>query len=376
MTRKTTEHSRRRDEEGPLENPTRERALAFIRRWDPELNQTITEHANRSIHHSQAAWTKEPVTLSFDRDGAAVEVTNQDSTAFRIFEAMRDTAREHSSREEKTQAARELVEMMTQPYRMGLENLPPEQAALRDRLEGNLGRIAGEAADCLTLEAEAHSPTGEMFCNQTENMAAISRDLSRAASGMEDFDGALVKRNRTLWEKLRQGDSTLDLFPINGQENPRPQSSSKPSPRPPPGGRGSTGRASRMRSRKAQPAGSPRTSRPGNGTSVSREGTRRPGTPHASGKRWARPGTPWSPPSPALPGEGMKPGTGSASNRPSRPSPSGQQPGGDTGRMSVEPGQRACGPDQQTAGAPMGNTRAPASPASYRRTQTPGNETR
>ena len=221
MTRKTTEHSRRRDEEGPLENPTRERALAFIQRWDPELNQTITEHANRSIHHSQAAWTNEPVTLSFDRDGAAVEVTNQDSTAFRIFEAMRDAAREHSSREEKTQAAQELVEMMTQPYRAGLENLPRERAALRARLEGNLGRIAGEAADCLTLEAEAHSPTGEMFCNQTENMAAISRDLSRAASGMEDFDGALVKRNRTLWEKLRQGDSTLDLFPINGQENPQ-----------------------------------------------------------------------------------------------------------------------------------------------------------
>ncbi len=211
-----------RQEDGCRENPTTERALAFIRQNDPELMQVMDAHSQRAIHHTQAAWSTEPATLSYDQDGAAVEVMNQDSAAFRIFEAMRDAVKDNPTQEQRTQAARELVHMMSEPYRSGLGELPPERDALRERIRKNLRQITEQASHWLAREASAQSLTGEKFCDQTETMAGISRDLQHAqdSSQPDDFDHALIKKNPGLWESIRYGAEPPDIFPAGLEKNP------------------------------------------------------------------------------------------------------------------------------------------------------------
>ena len=197
------------------------RALEQIALRDPELRDTIQAHSEQNVHHSAAAWTTEPATLSFDRDGQAVEVMNHAAASFRLFDAVRENLAGQKDQWDALETAQELVGMMTQPYRAGLEALPPERDLLRGRISENLNEISRQAAQNLMREARANSPTGEMFCQYAEMASGVSRDLEHALSGKSDFDQILHDRNGELWEKVRSGLEPPDILPIDGHPNPR-----------------------------------------------------------------------------------------------------------------------------------------------------------
>ena len=197
------------------------RALEHIALWDPELRDTLQAHSERNVHHSAAAWTTEPATLSFDRDGQAIEVMNHAAASFRLFDAVRENLAGQKDQWDALETAQELVGMMTQPYRDGLDAMPPERDLLRGRISENLNEISRQAAQNLTREARENSPTGEMFCRYAEMASGMSRDLECALSGKSDFDQVLRDRNEELWEKVRSGLEPPDILPVDGHPNPR-----------------------------------------------------------------------------------------------------------------------------------------------------------
>lgn len=227
MNRKNAAEPSCRDETGeypPIEaSETVRKVLDHISRSDPELEQVINEHVHGETHHTAAAWSTESATLSFDRDGAAVEVMNQGSAAFRLFEAARDALESGTGQDDRREAAHGLVHMMTMPHRNGLGELPAELNALRERIEENLENMTDTAAQQLLREIDARSHTGEKFCDTTEAFASISRDLQHALEPGQpgDYDTALRRRNPVLWEQLRYGgDHAPDIFPLDGMRNP------------------------------------------------------------------------------------------------------------------------------------------------------------
>ena len=234
MPKSTAEYSQRINDHQV--SPTAARILEYIQEREPELNTVIIEQA--TVHHSQAVFTIEVTTLSYDRDGAAIEVMDRESTAHRLFEAMRDALGNDTSAADRRQAARDLIHLMTIPHQAALaalETTPDAHQALRDRiahqalrnrLAGRLDQITQEAAQWLSVETEAHSITGERFCDQTERLRSISRDLEHASRldqpATAHFDGALLAVNPGLWKRITQGENP-GIFPKDGNPNPRAQ---------------------------------------------------------------------------------------------------------------------------------------------------------
>ena len=222
MSRNTAEYGQKSEEEYQAKHPATERALEFINRNDPELMETLMAHAKKGVHHSEAAWTNEAATLSYDYQGAAIEVVNRECTASRLLEAMKETvAADGSSLRDTQEAAGELVHMMTTPYREGLEALPPERERLRQRLEMNLSMISEEAGLLLTREAADRIPAEQQFCEKTEEFGRTSRDLEHALDGKPDFDAVMEERDSALQEQLKHRDGPPDIFPLDGEPNPR-----------------------------------------------------------------------------------------------------------------------------------------------------------
>ena len=225
MPRNTAEYSYRPDDDECQVSPAAQKVLDHIRTRDPELEELLLGHARNGINHKDAAFTNEVVTRGYDdHTGAAVEVMNHSCAAYRLFESVRKSLGKETSEDDRKQAASDLMQMMLTPYQEGLDALSPEQHLIRDRLSGRLDSINDEAVRHLVRESRAQSPTGEAFCDQTEDLGGISKDLEHASQMKQDdtphFDAALIAANPALWAQLAQGEKP-DIFPENGQTNPR-----------------------------------------------------------------------------------------------------------------------------------------------------------
>ena len=224
MPRNDREYSYQSDDDDEYQlSPAAAQVLDHIREVNPHLDEVITDHARNAVSYQDAAFTNENTTRGYDdHTGSAVEVMNHNCAAYRIFEAMRESLDRDTSQDDRKQAATDLMHLMSAPYRAGLDAIPPEQNLIRDRLSGHLADINNESVRWLTVESEAHSPTGERFCDQTERMHSLSRDLEHASllDQAPHFDSALLAANPKLWNQVAQG-VRPGIFPENGQPNPR-----------------------------------------------------------------------------------------------------------------------------------------------------------
>ena len=225
MSRNITEHNYKPDEDDYKVSPAAEKVLDHIRNRDPQLEETLLGHARDGINHRDAAFTNENTTWDTDdHNGASAQVMNHQSAAYRIFESVRDSLGQETTQEARKQAASDLMQMMCTPYHEGLAALPPEQHLIRSRLTGRLNSINDEAVGHLVRESGSQSRTGEQFCDRTESLRGLSRDLEHASQSRQDhtpnFDLALLTADPALWAQITQGEKP-DIFPENGQPNPR-----------------------------------------------------------------------------------------------------------------------------------------------------------
>ena len=235
MARNALEFTDRAESEHPVNpanpvNPVTEKTLNHIRKFDPELAETMEAHASGAVDHKEAAWTNENTTRGMELDGQSVEVMETESTAYRLYQAMYDNVKHNldpSDLEGLTESARELIDMMTTPHRNAVRGLPEETQAPKERISENLENLADEMAGYFSKGAKCNTVDRERFCDRTETLGGISRDLDRAMNygpdSQEDFDTALSGKNPDLWEKLRHGGEdggAPDIFPLEGQVNP------------------------------------------------------------------------------------------------------------------------------------------------------------
>ena len=230
MARNALEFTDRAEKPERPVGPVTEKTLNHIRKFDPELAETIEAHASGAVGHQGAAWTNENTTRGMELDGQSVEVMETESTAYRLYQAMYDNVKHNLDPRDLaglTESARELIDMMTTPHRNAAKGLPEETRALNERLSENLENLADEMAGYFSKGAKYNTVDRERFCDCTETLGGISRDLERAtnrqADSPEDFDTALSGKNPELWEKLRHGGEdggAPDIFPADGKVNP------------------------------------------------------------------------------------------------------------------------------------------------------------